>query len=231
MTTRPRKTAEGEKQVYKMFDDVDLQGMLIYIVDDDLNNLTLVSAVLGQCNYNRLVEVSSGERLMQLVDQQVPDLILLDIMMPGISGFDVLELLRAKPATQFIPIIMLTAANLYDKNMESLRKSFELGACDYINKPFTRVELEMRVKAALRMEKHRQMLKAALVKIHTLEKLLPICSYCKKVRNDDDYWQEVEVYISEHTDTMFSHSICPSCYEVHVRPQLDSLRSTRNKDS
>lgn len=170
-----------------MFDDVDLQGMLIYIVDDDLNNLTLVSAVLGQCNYNRLVEVSSGERLMQLVDQQVPDLILLDIMMPGISGFDVLELLRAKPATQFIPIIMLTAANLYDKNMESLRKSFELGACDYINKPFTRVELEMRVKAALRMEKHRQMLKAALVKIHTLEKLLPICSYCKKVRNDDDY--------------------------------------------
>ncbi|MCB5296222.1 MAG: hypothetical protein LHW52_06705, partial [Candidatus Cloacimonetes bacterium] len=81
-----------------------------------------------------------------------------------------------------------------------------------------------RVKSALRMEKQRQALEQAARQIRSLEKLLPICSYCKKIRADKNYWQEVEGYISEHTDTMFSHSICPDCYETHVKPQLESLR-------
>ncbi|MDZ4182915.1 MAG: hypothetical protein U1B83_08570, partial [Candidatus Cloacimonadaceae bacterium] len=68
-------------------------------------------------------------------------------------------------------------------------------------------------------------LEIAADKIKSLEKLLPICSYCKKVRNDQNYWQDVEVYISAHTEAMFSHSICPACYQLYVKPQLDELKN------
>jgi CheY-like chemotaxis protein len=164
--------------------------------------------------------------MMEDVTHNPPDLLLLDIMMPGFSGYDVLEWIKQDPLLDYIPIIMITAASL-DDNMEPLARSFELGAMDYISKPFSNLELVQRVKSALRMEKQRQALERAAVQIRSLEKLLPICSYCKKIRADKDYWQEVEGYISDHTDTMFSHSVCPDCYESHVKPQLESLKKNK----
>lgn len=153
-----------------------------------------------------------------------PDLLLLDIMMPGYSGYEVLEWIKRDSSLEQIPVMMITAVSM-DENLEPLKRSFELGAMDFISKPFTNLELILRVKSALRLEYSRQALEAAAAKISSLEKLLPICSYCKKVRTDKNYWQEVEVYISEHTDTMFSHSICPDCYTTHVKPQIENLKS------
>jgi PAS domain S-box-containing protein len=68
-------------------------------------------------------------------------------------------------------------------------------------------------------------LRAALAEVRSLQTILPICSYCKKIRDDENYWQSVEGYISRHTNTTFSHSICPSCYENKVAPQLDDMNS------
>ena len=65
-------------------------------------------------------------------------------------------------------------------------------------------------------------LQAALAEVRSLRAILPICSYCKRVRDDENYWQSVEEYISEHTDTRFSHGICPSCFEREVEPQFDA---------
>lgn len=200
-----------------------LAQMKIWAVDDDQTNLKLMGAILQQSGFSQISYFSSGEAVLAELEQACPDLILLDIMMPGIGGFEVLTFLQSSPRHNHIPVIVITAVPMQD-DMEPLRKSFELGAIDYICKPFTTVELEMRVKSTLRLEKQRQELEAAVSKIRSLEKLLPICSYCKKVRSDKNYWQEVEVYISEHTDTLFSHSICPSCYEVHVKPQLTGLK-------
>ena len=67
-----------------------------------------------------------------------------------------------------------------------------------------------------------QQLQAALAEVRSLQAILPICSYCKRVRDDENYWHNVEAYISEHTDTRFSHGICPSCFEREVEPQLDA---------
>jgi PAS domain S-box-containing protein len=64
-------------------------------------------------------------------------------------------------------------------------------------------------------------LQRALAEVKELQKILPICMYCKNIRNDQDYWQTVEAYISHHTNTTFTHSICPSCYENVVEPQFD----------
>lgn len=66
-------------------------------------------------------------------------------------------------------------------------------------------------------------LEAALEEVETLREILPICSYCRKVRNDENYWKTVEEYISEMTRTRFSHGICPSCYESEVEPMFDEL--------
>ncbi len=200
-----------------------LYKMMIWAVDDDETNLKLIETILDQAGFRNIHNFTSGEDMLREIEKTCPDMILLDIMMPGMSGYDVLSKLKSTASCRHVPVIMITAATLQE-DMAPLRRSFELGAIDYISKPFATVELEMRVKSSLRLEKQRQELEAAADKIRSLEKLLPICSYCKKVRSDKNYWQEVEVYISEHTDTMFSHSICPSCYEIHVKPQLAGLK-------
>ena len=64
-------------------------------------------------------------------------------------------------------------------------------------------------------------LQTAIAEVKTLQSILPICSYCKSIRDDKNYWQSVEGYISKHTDSRFSHSICPDCFERFVKPQLD----------
>ena len=66
-------------------------------------------------------------------------------------------------------------------------------------------------------------LRVALSEVRELQDILPICSYCKKIRDDENYWHAVEAYIANHTKTRFSHSICPSCYEEHVEPQLRAI--------
>jgi CheY-like chemotaxis protein len=203
--------------------DSELFQMQIYAVDDDSINLKLLNTILMQNGFEKVQLLYSGEDLLKQINVSLPDLILLDIMMPGISGYEALERIKTKEEWKHIPVIMITAAPLQEE-MEPLRRSFELGAMDYISKPFSSIELIMRVKSALFLEKQRKDLEVALTTIKTLQTLLPICSYCKKIRSDESFWQEVEVYISEHTDTMFSHSICPDCYEKYIKPQLAALK-------
>jgi PAS domain S-box-containing protein len=78
-------------------------------------------------------------------------------------------------------------------------------------------------RAAAEREELVRQLQAALAEVRTLQDILPICSYCKKVRDDENYWQTVEAYSSQRTTTRFSHSICPSCYGTVVEPQLDEF--------
>jgi DNA-binding response OmpR family regulator len=198
--------------------------MRIFLVDDDNINRKLLHTVLSREGFTNLEMFSCGEDLLRTCDTCVPDLILLDIMMPGLSGYDAITLVRDTRGCESLPIIMITAVALED-DMEPLRRSFELGAMDYISKPISNIELVMRVRSALRIERQRQLLEAAAKKINSLEKLLPICSYCKKVRDDNDYWHDVEVYISERTDSQFSHSVCPDCYNTHIKPQLDQIKN------
>jgi len=206
--------------------DKILKQMLIYIADDDETNLKLIHTVLTQDGFTNIRTYTSGKLMLVDLRHNCPDLLLLDIMMPGYSGYEVLEWIKRDSSLEHIPVIMITAVSL-DENMETLKRSFDMGAMDFISKPFTNLELVLRVKSALRLEHSRQALEAAALKISSLEKLLPICSYCKKVRTDKNYWQEVEVYISDHTDTMFSHSICPDCYYTHVKPQIENIKKNK----
>ena len=113
-------------------------------------------------------------------------------------------------------IIMLTAKT--DK--EDLVDGLDAGADDYITKPFDRQELRARIGVGVRIAELQKNLayrvvelEAALSRVRQLQGLLPICSYCKRVRDDQNYWQQVDSYVSKHTEVEFSHSICPACYD------------------
>jgi response regulator RpfG family c-di-GMP phosphodiesterase len=115
-----------------------------------------------------------------------------------------------------IYIIVLT---LRDSRYDMIH-GFEAGADDYIPKPFRREELRVRLKAAQRivelqatLAKRVEELQGALAHLHTLQGILPICSKCHKIRDNKDIWRQLEAYIEEHSEAMFSHSLCPECYK------------------
>ncbi len=200
--------------------DKQLENMLIYIVDDDPINLRLIKAILNQHGFYNLTLLNNGNELLTSMEKNKPDILLLDIMMPELSGYDILEIVKQRNAWKHIPVIVITALPLADE-MKPLKKSFNLGAMDYISKPFNHVELMLRVKSALKLEYQRQQLEETLDRLRNLEKMISICSYCKKVRVEENQWQDLEVYISEHTDTQFSHSICPTCYTKVLEDEFE----------
>jgi DNA-binding response OmpR family regulator len=97
---------------------------------------------------------------------------------------------------------------------------------DYITKPFQQAEVLARIKTHVMLRKRERQLEQALAEIKTLSGILPICAYCKQIRNDQGYWQQVEDYISQHSKAMFSHGICPDCY----RKEMDSFQAMMEKN-
>ena len=122
-----------------------LQGSKILIVDDNIYNLKLVGRILDNQNY-RIEFAKDGENGIRLAKRNLPDIILLDIMMPGMDGYEVCKKLKSDPATEDIPIIFLSAKN----DNESKIKGFECGGSDYIPKPFCGEELLARVSIHLK---------------------------------------------------------------------------------
>src|SRR5581483_6612864 len=95
--------------------------------------------------------------------------------------------------------------------------ALEAGGNDYVTKPFDSEELHARVNVGIRMVELQQSLAERIRHIKRLQGILPICMYCKKVRNDQQYWKQVETYLAEHTDVQFSHCICPDCLDKVMR--------------
>jgi DNA-binding response OmpR family regulator len=199
----------------------------ILIVDDNPTNLDVLLNYLESFGFKVLV-AENGESALKRVGYAKPDIILLDVMMPGIDGFETCRRLKADEGTKNIPIIFMTAlTDTIDKV-----KGFEAGAVDYITKPLHHAELMARLTAHLSIrslqvelqeknehlqqamsarEKLIKELQQALDNIKVLSGLLPICSSCKKIRDDQGYWNQIESYIQSHSEALFTHGICPDC--------------------
>jgi len=188
----------------------------ILVVEDDHDLLRLLGDTLTGQGY--LVQFAdSGEMALASVVASPPDLILLDIMMPGMNGFEVLRWLKARDASCDIPIIFLSAHNQAVQRVKGLK----LGAIDFISKPFETEELQARVRThleahrlRLRIEQQRDELCSALSRLKILSGFLPICANCKKIRDENGCWNQVEVYIREHSEADFSHGVCPECTQI-----------------
>lgn len=185
----------------------------VFVVDDVPANLGVLFDALEISGFKILID-TDGKSAIDAIGQVLPDIILLDVMMPGMDGFETCRILKSNPGTRDIPIIFMTALNEVIDEVKGL----ELGAVDYIIKPF-RVEIvlaRIRTQLTLRnlqksLEKKNAELQDALDNIETLEGLLPICANCKKIRDDKGNWNQLETYIAKHTPAEFTHAICPDC--------------------
>ncbi len=197
--------------------------MDILIAEDDPISCRLLEVTLSKYGHGVIVTTDGSEALERLSRDDAPRLAILDWMMPNLDGLTVCRRLREHPSGRSTYIILLTARG--DK--KDVVAGLESGADDYITKPFDRDELQARVNVGLRMAGLQQSLaervrklENALKRVKQLQGLLPICCYCKCIRNDGNYWQRVEEYIGEHSNAQFSHGICPRCFETIVKKQL-----------
>jgi sigma-B regulation protein RsbU (phosphoserine phosphatase) len=199
--------------------------MNVLIADDHETNRRLLRALLTADGY-KVVEAANGLEALKIIQEStVPIVGLIDWEMPGMEGIEVCRQARAME-TQPIFLILVTVRDTKQDIVAGLLG----GANDYITKPFDRTELMARVKIGTQMvelqralTEHVEELKEALIRVKQLGGLLPICSYCKKIRDDQNYWQQVEAYVGRHSEARFSHSICPDCYETIVKPEMIQL--------
>ena len=202
--------------------------MRILVAEDDTITRKILESTLGQLGLDIITApdgTTAWRILQELKGKDAPQLALLDWMMPGIDGVEICRKLRATPGFELMYIILLTMRS----GKEDLAAALLAGANDYITKPFHPVELEARVRVGERMVKLQTSLaervielEAALSHVQRLQGLLPICSYCKMVRNEDNYWEQVERYITTRSDLELTHSVCPDCLAKVMR-EIDEV--------
>lgn len=197
--------------------------MKVLIADDEPVIRRVLEAALVKWGHEVVVASDGVEAWRALDGHDAPPLVILDWMMPGMDGAEVCRKVRQRPTSTPPYLILLTARD----RSEDIVTGLQAGADDYLTKPFEPAELRARVEVAGRvvglqhhLAERVTALEEALARVRRLQGLLPICAWCKKVRNDRNYWQGVEGYIAEHSEARFTHGICPDCKEKVVRPEI-----------
>ena len=227
--------ASGTTSVSQLFSKIE--GYLtvkILIAEDDPVSRHVLTANLTNWGHE-VIAVTNGTEAWQILQRDdAPHLAILDWMMPGMEGPEVCRKLRQSLKQIETYVIILTAR----QGVAEVVKGIAAGADDYLTKPYHRDELCVRVQVGVRMVELQTkladrvvQLQQALEQVKRLQGILPICGYCKKIRDDQDYWQSVDSYISNHSEAQFSHGICPSCYKDVVAPQLELYKSPKTEVS
>jgi len=210
----------------------------ILIVDDDPNARKTLGKILKAKGFD-VEEAGAGAEAIAACGAKFFNLVLIDVRLPDTSGLEVLKAMRG--INEDTIAIMMTGYASLDSSIAAMNQ----GAFSYITKPVNMDQALIIIEKALEKQRlsleNKRLLKelqealelqskltvqaqAALAQIQTLRGLLPICMYCKKIRDDKQYWQQIEGYISEHTEAQFSHGVCPDCYKKHMQPELDKIK-------
>jgi CheY-like chemotaxis protein len=190
----------------------------VLVADDDLLVRAVIRRDLEMIGYRVAGEAADGEEAVRLVSELEPDVILMDIEMPGLDGLAAARRIQQVAPT---PVVVLTA---HDSGDLLSRASAE-GVGAYLTKPPEAGAIERAITIAIarhgdlvhlrhlndELERKNEALQQALDEISTLRGIIPMCMGCKKIRNDKGYWQQVEVYIREHSDAVVSHGLCEEC--------------------
>lgn len=190
----------------------------LLIADDDANTINLISKYLTAWGYDVLT-VNDGLKAVKVMENEnPPEIIILDWMMPGLDGVQVIKKVRAMQLSPPPYIMLFTVKDEKGAIIEGL----DAGANDYITKPFDKDEFHARIRVGERfvqlqdaLAERIKELQEAIAQIRTLKGIIPICSFCHKIRNDQKSWQKLEKYIGEHSEAEFSHGICPECAKKH----------------
>lgn len=195
-------------------------GEVIVVVDDIKDNVHFLVDTLKAEGY-RVRPALSGATALTIVENETPDMVLLDIMMPVMDGYEVCRKILGRRETRNVPIIFLSALD----DVTDKVKGFQAGGIDYITKPFLAEEVLARIRAHLSIKRLQtelmdqnthlkqlnEELQHALKEIKILKGILPICTNCRRIRDDKGNWGSLEAYVHTYTDTDFSHGVCPEC--------------------
>jgi CheY-like chemotaxis protein len=187
----------------------------ILVADDDATARTYLARTLEAWGYEATQCRDGREALERLENPGAPRVAMLDWMMPEMEGPDVCR--RASQSAPLTHLILVTAKD----RPQDIAAALRAGAHDFLSKPFHPEELQARLRAGVRtanlhaaLVDRANKLEIALSQVKQLHGLIPICSYCKRIRDDGDFWERVESYLSRHADVQFTHGICPDCYPV-----------------
>lgn len=190
---------------------------ILAVEDDDLARRVLHRALtrLG----HEVLEATDGEQALNVLAREDVRVIVSDWLMPKLDGLELCRAIRAQPGQDYVYFVLLTSQTASTENQ---REAADAGVDDFLNKPLDFNELWMRLRVAERIL-------AFATQVRTLEAFIPMCSYCKKVRDDQNYWTQIESYINTRTGTDISHSVCPDCYQRVVVPELEQLKAEAAK--
>jgi AmiR/NasT family two-component response regulator len=189
----------------------ELSRVQVLIVDDDFLVAEAIQEILERLGYIVVGKAANGRQAVEDTQTLRPDVVLMDIKMPEMDGLEAAQQIQDCCPT---PVVLLTA----HETQELVEQASAAGVGAYLMKPPQAREVARAITIALArfgdlMELRRvnAELLDALAQVRTLSGLLPICASCKKIRDDQGYWHQVEVYIRDHSEARFSHGICPDC--------------------
>lgn len=189
--------------------------MKILTVEDDAVARALLRQALKRLGHES-IEARDGEAAWELLQTtENVRVVVSDWMMPNSDGLQLCRKIRGRVGAEYTYFILLTARDASEDNQKS---AADAGVDDFLTKPLDLAELWTRLRVAERILRY-------TTQVRQLEEMLPICSYCKKIRDDQNYWQQIEGYIGERTGSDFSHSICPDCYQRVVLPELQQMKA------
>jgi DNA-binding response OmpR family regulator len=193
--------------------------MRVLVADDDAVLRHALKKQLASWQFTAVMAANGKQAWKVLQDSDPPPLAVVDWNMPGIDGVELCREIRATPSLAAMYLILLTG----NQDQKDVVAGLESGADDYITKPFSWDELRARLRIGSRIVGLQQALAArvhelqeALASVKRLTGLLPICAYCKRIRNNQDYWMQVEQYLAEYSEAEFSHGICPDCLQTQL---------------
>jgi DNA-binding response OmpR family regulator len=189
--------------------------MKILAVEDDAVSRAVLRQALRRLGHET-VEAADGEEAWAALQAEPFRVVVSDWMMPRADGLELCRRVRKRSDAEYIYFILLTSRDATEQNQN---EAADAGVDDFLTKPLDFPELWMRLRVAERILKY-------TTQVRQLEEMLPICSYCKKIRDDQNYWQQIEGYISDRTGSDFSHSICPDCYHSVVMPELEKIKAS-----
>jgi DNA-binding response OmpR family regulator len=182
--------------------------MRVLIADDDKVSRHVLASHLHKLGHE-VVATDNGRQAWNAFQDEHFPLLISDWIMPEVDGLELCRMVRAEKRTRYTYVMLLTVMAGKGSYLEGM----SAGADDFVTKPFDDEQLAARIRVAERILNLQ-------TEVRRLEGLLPICSYCKKIRDERDAWAPIEEFVARRTEASFSHGICPECFENHVIPDL-----------
>jgi sigma-B regulation protein RsbU (phosphoserine phosphatase) len=192
--------------------------MKIIVAEDDPVSRARLASIL-QTMGHAPAAFANGLEAWKEFDREPARLIISDWMMPELDGLELCTKVRERPKTEYTYFMLVTGEHTTDADYD---RAIQANVDDFLIKPLERGAIWRRLRVAERILTY-------ATELRQLKTLIPICMYCKKIRDDSDYWNQMENYIHEHTGSDFSHGICPECYEKVMNSEFGVLPGEASK--